>query len=134
MTIRTLAAAALVLLVGCSSGTAVTESTVVGAIGYPDNLDIEIPDTVQAGEAFTVSVRTLEPDDCWELSHTEAAVDGLLGAVLPHNSKRSDFATQCTPGTVEIVHTASLTFTQTGEAVVKVVGRDGTADLPVTVE
>lgn len=126
--------AAALTLAGCDLTTSLVEERLVGAIGYPDNLDITVPDTVQAGEAFTVTVRTLAPNGCWRKDRTEVRVSGLIAQVTPYDIYRVERDENCTAEPVSITHTATVTFGSAGDGRVDILGREGTASLPVLIE
>lgn len=123
-----------VLLAGCELVTGVGEARFMGLIGFPDDLEIDVPATVRAGEDFTVTVRTLGADGCWRRDRTEVSVSGLVATVTPWDVDRRHRETACTLATVEITHTATVRFEQTGEGRVDIRGRDGTAERGVVVE
>lgn len=121
-------------LSGCDLSTGIHEEQFLGAIGYPDNLDITMPDTVQVGQDFTVTVRTIGPTGCWEWYDTVVGVTDLTATIHPYDLVRSGGDLACTQAIVEIMHTETLTFDQTGVAQIEIIGRDGTAERSVVVE
>lgn len=122
-----------VLLSACDLSTGVIEQRHVGTIGYPDNLQITLPDTVQAGQSFTVTVRTLGSDGCWERDRTDVDVSGLTATIVPYDTRQVGRGATCTLGIVEIMHDATLTFGQPGVGRIDIRGRDGTAERSVVV-
>lgn len=135
MILRFVGLALVVALVpGCDLVTSVQDQRVLGAIGYPDNMEIAVPDTVAVNEEFDVSVRTFGADGCWQNDGTEVHVAGLDATVSPYDRIRRSSDTNCTMAPVEIEHTATVTFRQAGAAQVMISGRDGTAERSVVVE
>lgn len=122
-----------VLLGGCSLGTGVGNHRQIGAIGYPDNLLISVPDSVRVGRVFTVSVRTFGADGCWKADGTAVAVDGLTATVTPYDADRTSPGVACTMMVIQITHQADLQFGRAGQATIAFHGRDGTATRQVTV-
>jgi hypothetical protein len=120
-----------VLLGGCDFVTGIGDPPVYGFIGYPDDLAIEIPDTVATAQEFTVTIRTRGADGCWRKDHTAVARSGLAATITPFDVRRG---TTCTLATVEIFHSATLMFSQAGVATVVIQGRDGTAQRSVVVQ
>jgi hypothetical protein len=107
--------------------------SVVGVIGYPDNLAIQAPDTVTAGEPFTVTLRTWGSNGCWRRHRTDVSVDGLVATIVPRDERPGSGRT-CTQAPVEIEHEASVTFAEPGDGRVDVAGSDGIASMDVVVE
>jgi hypothetical protein len=124
----------MLAIAGCDLITGVHEDRTVGWIGYPDDLAIEIPEAVQAGEAFTVTVRTLGPDGCWRRHRTDVVVSGLTATVTPIDADVRRRGTGCTDAIVDIIHEATLRFEEAGTAGVEIRGRDGTVVRTVAVE
>lgn len=117
---------------GCDLLT-VNEIPVVGAIGWPDDLAIQLPDTVAAGTPFTVTIRTGGPNACWRRHRTDVEVRGARATITPRDREPGP-GQNCAQVPVEIFHSAEVTFSSAGAAVVEVVGRDGTATFDVVVE
>lgn len=96
---------------------------------------VEVPDTVQAGEEFTVTVRTSGSNTCWRRDRTEVSVRGLTATVIPYDVEDRDRGEVCGAAVIEITHTAVVTFDEPGSALVDVRGRNGTGvEAPVVVE
>lgn len=83
---------------------------------------IEAPDTVAVGEAFTAEISTWEPNGCWDKDRTEVENGALDAHIRPYNRDTNDGTQGCPTGVVEIVHTAGLSFTEPGDAVLTVTG------------
>ena len=114
------------LALGCSSATAPDQVKVVGVIdglaaGAPQ---VEVPTTVQAGQAFTVTVTTSGLNGCWELHDTEVDVDGATAVVTPYDLEYRGNEYGCTSMTLTFQHTASVTFATPGGARVEIRGRE----------
>lgn len=127
-------AALAVVLHGCDLITGAKEDRLVGFIGYPDDMVIVSPESVTAGQAFVISVRTFGADGCWKRDRTDVALDGLTATITPYDVRRQGRGWDCAQAPVEIVHAATLTFDQVGVAQLTIQGRDGTAQRSVTVE
>jgi hypothetical protein len=121
-------------LAGCELITGVHEDRTVGWIGYPDDLAIEMPEAVQAGEAFTVTVRTVGGNGCWQRHRTDVSLSGLSAAITPIDAHVRRRGTMCTQAIIDIIHEATLRFDEAGIAEVEIRGRDGTAVRTVAVE
>lgn len=139
MTRIAMAAAALVAL-GCSSGTepgaqpggGAPDRRVLGTIEhYGDAAVVSVPDTVVAGETFTVRVRTYG-GGCVSQGHTEAKVSGTQAMITPFDI-RSD-AEVCTQELRFFDHAAELRFEQPGTAEVVVRGVRKPGDEVITIE
>ena len=126
-------AAVTLMLLGCDLLTGPSQDRQIGEIGYPNNVEITIPDSVQSGQAFIVSVRTFGSDGCWRDDGTDVEVRGLIATVTPYDIHRVEAGTACTQAIIEIKHSAQLTFVGSGAAQVSVRGRDGTVTREVTV-
>ncbi len=95
--------------------------TVLGAVFFHSNPpSVIIPDTVQAGTPFTVTVRTFG-DGCYSFARTEIEMDGMAAEIRPYDSRKTDVA--CPEILLTIEHTATLRFDTPGLATVRVVGR-----------
>lgn len=121
-------AALAILLVGCESIFGVNKVS-VGWVAAAD-----VPDTVHAGQAFDVVVRTEGADGCWSKDHTDVKVDGLDATITPYDVDTRHSGVACNEATVELVHTASITFKQGGNATVMINGRNRTLGYVVIVE
>jgi hypothetical protein len=122
------------LLTGCELITGVTEERSLGYIGFPDRLQIAVPDTVQRGQAFTVSVRTSGSDGCWQKDRTNVTVSGLAATIRPVDVRRTSRRSMCNLGVPELSHTAQLAFATAGVAEVTIHGRDGSVTESVVVQ
>jgi hypothetical protein len=104
-----------------SAGTASTAAQT----SVPETLSgsIEAPDTVQAGESFPVTVRTVGLDGCWEPVMEDVSVSGLVADVIPFDSAEAPEGAACTAALELLDHGFSLTFDEPGEATIRVEGR-----------
>jgi hypothetical protein len=96
------------------------------AAGGPMELPVlEAPDTVEAGQAFDILVRTYGPDGCWREDGAVASVTGLVATVTPYDRDRGaeDRSRACADMVVRLPRTVRLVFTEPGEAVLRVLGR-----------
>lgn len=89
----------------------------------PDDVVVDAPETVTAGETFEVVVRTVGNSGCWEVARTEVENGPALAEILPVDRDRMTEGLVCTGVLVELEHRAELTFTEPGEATIRVVGR-----------
>lgn len=126
MTTRLLAYSLVaVILVACGSPTKPDEGRRIGLIlGSPDDPHITVPDTVRAGVEFTVTVRTVGLDSCWEKAATEVGIRGLEALVIPYDIDRTEEYAGCWPMVVHLDHTANLRFDRPGTGRVTVRGRE----------
>lgn len=108
-------AIAAVVLTGCG------QEEVLGAVAA-----VEAPDTVEAAQRFTVTVTTRGPDGCWQKERTAATISGLTATIIPYDVDTGSSGAACPQEPVEIAHIAELTFDQTGTALIRIRGRDGT--------
>lgn len=133
--LRVLPLALVALALGCDTATEPEEVRVVGVItGFkPDDPQIVTPDTVNAGEEFTVSVSTYG-NGCVEKGSTEYEVDGLDATITPYDIEIRGGTIACTDVLKELTHTATLQFAGAGIARVTVQGRQRPRGDPVTVE
>lgn len=100
-----------------------------GAATWPDEMGgvvIDAPDTVTAGEAFPVTVTTLGSSACWEIARTEVDNDDSSARIVPvdRNLMGTEGAEVCAAVVIELDHELTLTFTEVGQAVIAVTGRE----------
>ncbi len=93
---------------------------------------VQVADTVRAGISFDVTILTGGPDGCWSKDRTEVHTDGLAATIAPYDMERRGGV--CTLEPVTIQHTATLTFAQSGQGRIEVLGRGGTQTFQVLVE
>jgi hypothetical protein len=91
--------------------------------GEPTPQAVSAPDTVGAGEAFTVIVRTKGADGCWEAAGTEVTRGASLAVIAPYDRYERKPDHGCLDGNIEIDHPVELTFAHPGEAIIRVRGR-----------
>ena len=119
-----LLAGCLVLVVGCDSIFGPSERREVGIIQglSTESPEIEIPGTVQAGEDFTVTVRTGWSNGCARMDTVEVREEGPAAVTLtPY-----DIITHgevCTLEPRTFTHTATVRFSEAGTAEVTIRGR-----------
>lgn len=112
----------LALMFGCGDVTGPETERVRGIIIgiQPDDPYIVAPDTVQAGEPFTVTVRTYGLNTCWRKGETE--IDPGRATVLePFDIKV--MGADCADEIQQFEHTVTLTFEEEGEALIGILGR-----------
>ena len=126
-----LGAAALAALAACDASTAPDDAgdSVDGLgrqpsflLGSGDSARVVLPDTIAVNGAATIVVPTAG-GGCVREGDTEVAVSGLAADVRPYDYFPTDPGTVCTADFRELRHTATLRFTQTGRATVRVHGR-----------
>lgn len=85
-----------------------------------------VPDTVEAGESFTVTIGTYGMDSCWEKAATEVeqAAAPQRATIRPFDVDAEQPYLGCRPAVQEFTHTATLSFAQPGAAQVQVHGRE----------
>jgi hypothetical protein len=109
------------VVLGCSSLTGPGRERVIGTLEHHgDSVVVSVPDTVAAGEAFTVAVRTYG-GGCMEKGDTEVEVRGLRATVTPYDIRVE--ADVCTAILKLFEHTATLHFEGAGTAEVVMRGR-----------
>ena len=116
------AAAALLALSLAGCGWLTDPDPVLGHV-----TDVTAPDTVTAGQLFTVTVTTTGPDGCWRKASTEVEIDGLSAVIRPYDVDEAEATPgiACTQAIVHLEHEAELRFDSTGTAGIEVRGRDG---------
>lgn len=126
---------ALVLAGACSESATGGSQSVreLGYIQYTElPVEITIPTTVRAGEAFTVRVTT-RGDGCVTADDTEVVTVGTTTTVAPYDLRTTTPDQGCTRELRSFVHTASLRFDTPGEQTVRVTGRSFPGDAVVEV-
>ncbi|HEX7240253.1 MAG TPA: hypothetical protein VF263_08315 [Longimicrobiaceae bacterium] len=104
---------------------------------YGERAGVTVPDTARVGESVTIVVETFGgpveagPGEvvCIGPGSTEVARDGLVVEVKPVDvatRPAADFP--CADMLVRLRHEATVTFTRSGTATVRVVGRRAPAD------
>lgn len=83
---------------------------------------------MQKGVPFEVVVRTLGNSGCWEVARTDVENGPDLAEVTPVDRDRISEGIVCTAAMVELVHELELTFTELGEALIRVRGREVVGD------
>lgn len=103
-------------------------SAVAGADGVAaDAMDpmslpvLEAPETVRAGEAFTVTVRTYA-SACWKADGAEVVAAARSAVITPYDRTPPDDVS-CPQEVVRLPRTLQLTFGEPGPAVIRVAGR-----------
>ena len=124
----------LVLLMACNPIFGPEERREVGIIrGLGTNAPaIELPEAVDAGEEFTVTIVTTWGDTCARRGPLESLSDGRNVVLTPY-----DFVIEgaiCGEMVQEFTHTATLRLTSTGSATIVVRGRTGRRGEVVAVE
>jgi hypothetical protein len=102
-----------------------------------DTARVEVPDTVDRGRPFVVTVTTFAGGCRRESAGTEVAVSGMRAEVRPYHYLRRSAV--CTDDLLFIPHTAQLRFDQPGIATVRVTGTRSRVDFgdppePITIE
>jgi hypothetical protein len=82
---------------------------------------LEAPPSVQAGEAFDVTVRTYA-NACWTADGAQVVTGGRSAVITPYDRGTAE-GVFCPQIVVRLPRTVRLTFTERGTAVVRVSGR-----------
>lgn len=92
---------------------------------YPYNPILEAPDTVQAGERFTVRVRTSWDDSCLRQSATDIYEGPGIRVIIPWDFDEAhvDRNVGCAQTPVNLTRELSFEFENPGVAVIEVRGR-----------
>lgn len=98
-----------------------------------DQQAITVPTDVQAGQPFTVTMKTVWKNGCMKKGEVDMLVEGNYAIMSPWDRLPADL-TGCTDGTKEFTHTAEVTFPTAGEGKVYVRGRHPDTDELKTVE
>ncbi len=122
----TLIACLTLVAAGCSPLTGPDEDRHVGIVAgiRSDDPHITVPDTVQAGQSFAVTVRTYGLSSCWRRDGTRARVDDLEASVTPFDVERTEAVLACLGVIQDFSHTAMVSFERPGSALVIVSGRE----------
>lgn len=124
-------------LLGCGIvGSAGERSLGILVISDGGEPRVSVPDTVAAGEEFSVTVQTHGLDGCWRKGETEVEVDRsrMRASVTPYDVDARSEGVACTAAIQEFTHTAVLRFDEAGTASVRVRGRSLPADGEIDVE
>ena len=120
------------LLTACGAPTNPSATERPGVIEfYSDPVQIEVPESVAAGEPFEVSVRTYG-GGCILQDRTDVEGSGMVADVRPYDRHVS--APICTTELRLFNHTATVTFPERGTGRIRVHGMRAPADVPLVVE
>ena len=108
----------MLVLAACGGGT-VTMGFIEFSQGDPVN--IELPEMVNRGEDFQVTVRTYAGGCEREISRTNVRIDDMEALIVPYNVKTN--SQSCTADMLFLNHVATLSFEQVGTATITVRGR-----------
>ena len=141
-----------VLLSGCTSSTGpdggdlvrevrehpdgtVTELRIGAIEHYGDPVRVEVPESVQRNQDFTVKVTTYG-GGCITKGTTEVKVEGRLALITPYDwvVTRLPPNWACTLDLRLLEHTATLRFSEPGTAQIQIRGRKAPSDETVTVK
>ncbi len=102
---------------------------------YQEPSLVEAPDTVSAGEPFTVTVRTFG-GGCIGQGDTRAEVRGRVVTLRPLDvhTTRHPGPVVCTSDLVFYTHRVEVRLTEPGVATIRVIGREAPADSLITIE
>lgn len=134
---RRLAVATVLLLAACDAYAFAWDSStgtlVVGFVwnGGSGTVIIEAPETVTAGQAFEVTVNSFGSSSCVRADRLDVAVAGSVARLTPYD-RVAPTDTPCTEDFGAHPHTASVTFTTPGPAVLEAHGRSASGDTVVT--
>lgn len=124
-------------LASCTHGAGRPERVPARLVLQADTARVEVPDTVERGRAFTVTVTAFAGGCRQESAGTDASVDGLRAEVRPYHYLRRSAA--CTDDLLLIPHTVRIRFDQPGTATVRVMGTRNRLDFgeppePISIE
>ena len=112
-------------LAACSSLFGNDEARLPGLILFDSDEPITmIPDTVEVGEEFAISVETAWPNGCARKGDTEVDSTSDRITVAPYDFVLD--ADGCTQNVQRFTHSALLRFSQPGDAFIVVQGRAAT--------
>ena len=136
--LQSVAVAALGLMtVGCSPilDDGIERERMIATIEhYGDPVVVELPDSVDAGEAFAVHVRTYG-GGCIEMGDTEVEIAGLWAVVTPYDIEVTyPEGYVCTAVLAFYDHIGNVQFDQSGPAIVDVKGRKKPENVLISVE
>lgn len=127
-----------VMIAACTSPFSSGEREMVGVIIGLDTSDpmIEVPDTVTAGESFTITMVTAWPNTCARKGETRTALEGAdTVTVTPIDLISQGTGVQCGQTPQQFEHVATLVFPDSGPALVLIRGRSAfDGDAVATVE
>ncbi len=87
---------------------------------YWDLPMLEAPDTVAAGTAFEIIVRTAGPGGCWQAAGAEVSGSGLFIEVVPYDRV---VGPTCADADALMSRIVELVFSEPGEGVLRITGR-----------
>ena len=120
------------LLTACGVPTNPATSERPGVIEfYSDPVQIEVPESVAAGQPFDVSIRTYG-GGCILQDRTEVERSGMVADVRPYDRHIS--APICTTELRHFNHTATVSFPERGTGRIRVQGMRAPGDVPLVVE
>lgn len=118
-----------ILSVSCGSVFGPEGTDIIGVILYEENgppADIQVPDTVDAGEPFTMTVTTYDhalPDACIvEGDRTDVTSEGMQAVVTPYD-RSVPVGDGCPLELWHNAHTTELRFDSPGRATVLIRGK-----------
>lgn len=128
--------AALVLAGACDSPSGSGGNSSVREVGYVQFRDapveVTVPATARAGQAFTVRVVT-RATGCSSADDTEVLVVGFSADVTPYDIRTTGPNLVCGDEVQVFTHTAPVLFDTPGEATVRVHGRREPGDDAITI-
>jgi hypothetical protein len=127
----------LIALAACTHSAGRPERVPARLVLQADTARVELPDTVERGRPFTVTVTTFAGGCRRESAGTEVSVSGMRAEVRPYHSLvRSPV---CTDDLLYMPHTARIRFDRPGIAIVRITGTRNRVDFgdppePITIE
>lgn len=110
------------LLVACSDTAGVQQTEVLGTVEfYRDPIVVAVPDTVQRGAPFEVSVATYGGGCMW-IGPTKTMIWGNTIVVAPYDSTLVGKDAVCTLELKTFPHTVTLAWPSSGEVTVAIHG------------
>jgi hypothetical protein len=89
-----------------------------------DHLSLQVPATITAGVAATITLRTEGTRYCTRPSRTDVSAAGMLVTLEPYDSAYVG-SLPCPSVPCDCAHTVNITFPSSGVATLRIIGRRG---------
>lgn len=93
-------------------------------LGPDEVVALEAPDTVDAGERFTVRFSTYGLNGCYSAAETALELDEARAVLTPFDYRIVDGDISCAAAIVRLRHEATFAFSRAGEAVIEIHGSE----------
>lgn len=128
--------------VAAAPGATAVTGTAMHALASGSDADappLVVPDTVEVGQDFSITVDTYGPDGCWEAAGTDVNQKDLVIAIVAYDKKEQGSGVMCTMEPVRLPRTLNVAFKAKGVGLITLTGRriyeSGQApDTTVTIE